>query len=250
MEGDAVPDLTELPGEAWVRVLDTWQTATPRAPLWAWLLVGAVAAVAVRSRRVETWVTLLHEAGHAVVALLLGHRLHGLHVHGDGSGLVISSGRGRWRSVMVSAAGYPAPAWAGAALLTALITGRFGAAAVVAAVIALILLPWARSWRALMALAAVVAAVGAFAWWPPSGSVTRMAAVSMGLLALIAVLGAFRDLLGERRARRSGARTDVSDLAAATRLPEAVCWTVLGAFAVAAGLPVAHAAGVLPVGLF
>jgi MYXO-CTERM domain-containing protein len=239
-----------FPGLLWDRIVAAWQVGTPQAPPWMWALVGVAAIAALRNRwvwrRVNHWVTLLHEAGHAVVALATGRRLHGLHVHGDGGGLTSTSGGGRLSRVAVSAAGYPAPAWLGAGLLAALVAGRFGAAAVVAGVVALVLLPWARSWRAVFGLMAVCAAAASYVWWAPAGRVTTAAALAMGALAAVAVLGAWRDLWQERRARSSGARTDVVNLAAVTALPAPLWWGVLGLLTLAAAFPVAWAAGAIP----
>ena len=38
-------------------------------------------------------VTITHEGGHAVAALLAGRRLQGIRLHSDTSGLTVSSGR-------------------------------------------------------------------------------------------------------------------------------------------------------------
>jgi len=56
-------------------------------------------------------VTLVHEAGHAVVAVLTGRRLNGIRLHSDTSGLTVSSGKPRGAGMIATAAaGYLAPA--------------------------------------------------------------------------------------------------------------------------------------------
>ncbi|WP_290514773.1 M50 family metallopeptidase, partial [Aeromicrobium sp.] len=55
-------------------------------------------------------VTLVHEAGHAVVAVLTGRRLNGISLHTDTSGLTVSSGKPRGPGMIATAAaGYLAP---------------------------------------------------------------------------------------------------------------------------------------------
>ena len=99
------------------------------APPEPWLvLLGAVAAVALVLPR-ASWrvtraaVTLAHEGGHALVALLAGRRLEGIRLHSDTSGLTVSRGRPTGLGmVLTSAAGYTAPpllGLAGAGLLAA-----------------------------------------------------------------------------------------------------------------------------------
>lgn len=46
-------------------------------------------------RLVRILTTVVHEAGHAVVAMLVGRRLQGIRLHSDTSGLTVSRvGRG------------------------------------------------------------------------------------------------------------------------------------------------------------
>ena len=49
-------------------------------------------------------VTLVHEAGHAIVALLTGRRLNGIRLHSDTSGLTVSSGKPRGPGMIATAA--------------------------------------------------------------------------------------------------------------------------------------------------
>jgi hypothetical protein len=230
----------------WDRVEWLWHVVSPRPSLLMLAAVAVGALFAVRSRaiwpRVEAWVTLLHEAGHAVIAVVLGQRLHGVRVHGDGSGTTHTSGGNRFTRACVSAAGYPAPAWIGAGLLAAVVAGRLGAALLVTSVIALILLPRARTWRAGTLLLLIVAAAPLYAWQRPSGPIVLAGAVAVAALAAVAILGAVRDWVGERRARTRG-RTDVVALAVTTRLPAPLWWGVLGLLMLFGALPVAMAAG-------
>jgi hypothetical protein len=66
-------------------------------------------------------VTAVHEAGHAVMAILGGHTVTAVHLRPDSSGVTFHQGKQRWLSrVATAGAGYAAPgvaAIAGAALI-------------------------------------------------------------------------------------------------------------------------------------
>ena len=77
---------------------------------------GALVAVVVdviwlRARHV---VTIVHEGGHAVAALLTGRRLTGIKLHSNTSGLTLSVGRPRGPGMVITAsAGYISPSLVG-----------------------------------------------------------------------------------------------------------------------------------------
>lgn len=84
------------------------------------LVTGAGALLAVAVDRLWRWtrgvVTIVHESGHAVVALLTGRRLTGIRLHSDTSGLTLSVGRPRGPGmVLTTAAGYVSPSLVGLA---------------------------------------------------------------------------------------------------------------------------------------
>jgi len=59
-------------------------------------------------------VTIAHEGGHGLVAVLTRRRLHGIRLHSDTSGLTVSSGKPHGPGmVLTAAAGYTAPALLG-----------------------------------------------------------------------------------------------------------------------------------------
>nr|WP_253767932.1 M50 family metallopeptidase [Goodfellowiella coeruleoviolacea] len=87
------------------------------------MTIGAavVALLLVGWRR--TWritrhvITIVHEAGHALVALLTGRRLAGIRLHSDTSGVTVSVGRPTGPGmVFTSLAGYIAPSLVGLGL--------------------------------------------------------------------------------------------------------------------------------------
>lgn len=83
-------------------------------------------------------ITIVHEAGHALTAVLVGRRLRGIRLHSDTSGLTLSRGRPEGPGMVCTAlAGYPAPSLLGmvfAGLLAAdLVTAPLVAGAVLLA---------------------------------------------------------------------------------------------------------------------
>ncbi|WP_263165755.1 M50 family metallopeptidase [Streptomyces sp. SCSIO ZS0520] len=115
-------DLTSLTG-LWDRVFGS----QPEPDLWVVLATGLLALGAVASPRAwrltRNAITIAHEGGHGLVALLMGRRLDGIRLHSDTSGLTVSRGRPTGPGmVFTAAAGYTAPpllGLGGAALLAA-----------------------------------------------------------------------------------------------------------------------------------
>lgn len=169
-------------------------------------------------------VTVAHEGGHAVVAVLAGRRLSGIRLHSDTSGLTVSRGRPTGLGmVMTLLAGYTAPALVGLGAAAVLAQGR----------------PVALLWGVLLLLAllllqirnlfglwvVLVCGLGAFAvtWWA-SAEVQQWVAWTLTWFLL---LGAPRAVLELARSRRSSRGTsDPDQLARLTRVP-AVLWVFL-----------------------
>ena len=95
---------------------DTVSTVLAARP--AVLLAAALALVAVvwtvLWRWTRTVVTIAHEGGHAVVAVLAGRGLTGIRLHADTSGLTVSTGARRGPGLVLTfLGGYPAPSLLG-----------------------------------------------------------------------------------------------------------------------------------------
>ncbi|MFJ3303029.1 M50 family metallopeptidase [Streptomyces sp. NPDC086549] len=112
----ALPDL-------WDRLVGT----QPDPDLWVVVatLAAAVAAVVPPNvwRLSRNAITIAHEGGHGLVALLTGRQLTGIRLHSDTSGLTVSRGKPTGMGmILTAAAGYTAPpllGLGGAALLAA-----------------------------------------------------------------------------------------------------------------------------------
>lgn len=99
----------------------------PDPDLWVVIatLVAALAAVVPHGvwRVARNAITIAHEGGHGLVALLTGRSLNGIRLHSDTSGLTVSRGKPTGLGmILTAAAGYTAPpllGLGGAALLAA-----------------------------------------------------------------------------------------------------------------------------------
>jgi hypothetical protein len=190
-----------------------------------WLVVGtgvaALLAVAVDAlwRWARNLVTIVHEAGHALTAVLTGRRLTGIRLHSDTSGLTLSTGRPSGPGmVATAAAGYLAPSLAG---LVGVVLLAFDQVTVML---------WAATGLLLAMLVMVRNAYGAV-----SLVVTGAIVVAVSLLAgadvqagfayaatwflLLAGVRPVGELWRERRRWRGHGRTDADQLARLTGVP-------------------------------
>ncbi|MGP3926669.1 M50 family metallopeptidase [Streptomyces sp. 8N616] len=97
-------------GDLWDRVIGT--QPDPSVWLVAVTAVFALAAVVPQTawRLSRNAVTIAHEGGHGLVALLSGRRLDGIRLHSDTSGLTVSRGKPTGIGmILTAAAGYTAP---------------------------------------------------------------------------------------------------------------------------------------------
>lgn len=209
-------------------LLDLWDRATTTQPALAWpvgLLLGVVALVLTWSpsgyRLVRHLVTLVHEAGHALVAALAGRRLTGIQLHSDTSGVTVSRGRPRGAGMVATVlAGYPAPAVVG--LAGAFLLGAGYAAGVLWALVltCALMLVLVRNLYGLWVVLATGASLALLSW-SASGQVISAAAYLVVWSLLLAAPRSVVELQRQRR-RRGERGSDVDQLARLTRLPAAV----------------------------
>ncbi|MFF4826124.1 M50 family metallopeptidase [Streptomyces sp. NPDC001312] len=114
----ALPDL-------WDRLVGT----QPDPDLWVVLITAAAALAVVVPhglwRVSRNAITIAHEGGHGLVALLTGRTLTGIRLHSDTSGLTVSRGKPHGIGmILTAAAGYTAPPLLGLGGATLLATGR------------------------------------------------------------------------------------------------------------------------------
>lgn len=220
-----------------------WERATATQPAPEPAVVGAVALVALALVLLpRAWsltrhvVTISHEGGHALVAVLTGRRLMGIRLHADTSGVTLSRGKPTGPGmVAMLAAGYLAPAVAG-----------LGAALLLASGHSLALLWLAVGWLSLMLLqirnaygllVLLVCGIGAgLASWYLAGTTLSLLAYLLTWLLLLAAPKPVLELMRQRRRGRARG-SDVDQLTRLTRVP-AVAWETLFLVANLAGLAV------------
>lgn len=166
-------------------------------------------------------VTLVHEAGHALVAVLTGRRLNGIRLHSDTSGLTVSSGKPRGPGMLATAAaGYLAPAALGLGAAVLIERGRTSWALYLVLVTLAAMLVFIRNWFGLLVVVISGIAVGALIWRSPA-NVQDFAALTFAWFLLIAAPRTTVDLWAHRR-RTQTRTTDADVLARLTVLPAAI----------------------------
>lgn len=217
--------------ELWRRALAT--QPLPGAQGSALLGVAALVVVALAWRLVRLLVTICHEAGHALVAVLAGRRLSGIRVHSDTSGLTVSRGRPRGPGMVATLlAGYPAPAVVGLGLAVLAGTGHAAAVLWLLVLLGVVMLVWVRNLYGALVVVLAAGAVGAVTWYAPPAI---LGWVATGLAWLFLWAGP-RPVL-ELMAHHSPG-SDAAQLAALTRVPKfawSLLWLVLTAAALIGG---------------
>ena len=185
--------------------------------------MAALLAVAVDGlwRWSRNLVTIVHEAGHAVTAVLTGRRLTGIRLHSDTSGLTLSTGRPSGPGmVATAAAGYLAPSLAcliGVVLLAfdQVTVMLWAATGLLLAM--LVMVRNAYGALSLLLTGAIVVAVSLLA----GADVQAGFAYAVTWFLLLAGVRPVGELWRERRRRGQG-RTDADQLARLTRVPGGV----------------------------
>ncbi len=153
--------------ELWRRALATQPLPGPQGS--ALLAVAALLAVVFAWRPVRTLVTICHESGHAIVAVLVGRRLSGVRVHSDTSGLTVSRGRPKGPGMVATLfAGYTAPAVVGLGLAGLTGTGHASGVLWLLVLLAIVLLVWIRNLYGALVVIAAAVAVALVTWYAPA----------------------------------------------------------------------------------
>ncbi|HEY1134907.1 MAG TPA: M50 family metallopeptidase [Nocardioides sp.] len=188
-------------------------------------LVAATAALALLLvayrplwRRARHLVTIAHEGGHGVAALLSGRRLSGIRLHSDTSGLTVSRGRPTGPGMIATAfSGYVAPTLLGLVAAVVVASGYAVAGLWVALLLLALLLLQIRNFFGLWAVLVAGVAIFAVTWWA-SGPVQVAAAYTATWFLLLAGPRPVVELQQQRRAGRAP-HSDADMLARLTPLP-------------------------------
>jgi hypothetical protein len=221
--------LSSLLGGFWQRADVAWHhafMAQPLPPRWLVLGSGVLALLVVGSSRVwpvaRTVVTIVHEGGHALMALATGRHLGGVRIYRSTAGETLSRGRAEGFGVALTAvAGYVAPPLLGLGAAALLAIGLLAGLAIAI-----------RNVYGMLAVLVALVTVAAV-------SLYGSAAVQAGfgyVMTWFLLLGGIRpviELAGERR-RGGGRRSDADQLARLTPVPGGAWVMIFGVVAVVA----------------
>ncbi|MFJ4923612.1 M50 family metallopeptidase [Streptomyces sp. NPDC088725] len=222
--GSAPIDITSI-GNLWDRVF-----GTQPAPA-AWLVVvTAVVALALvvphRAWRVSrNAITIAHEGGHGLVALVSGRRLDGIRLHSDTSGLTVSRGKPAGPGmILTAAAGYTAPPLLGLGGAWLLSAHHITLLLWLATFLLLALLVMIRNAYGVLTVVLAGAAFLLVSWLTEPAVQSAFAYTAVWFLLFGGVRPAF-ELQSKRRHGGAG-NSDADQLARLTRVP-ALMWFVL-----------------------
>jgi hypothetical protein len=220
-----------------VEALDTLFGGQPEPPAPVVLVTAAVALGAVSIDRVwriaRNVVTIAHEGGHALAALLTRRRLTGIRLHSDTSGVTVSVGRPTGPGmVLTTAAGYPAPSLLGLGGVALLATDHVTVLLWAAAVLLAGMLVMIRNVYGAATVLVVGGAVVAVSLLAPADAQSAFAYLGTWFL----LLGGVRPV-GELQAKRGRGRAPYSDadqLGHLTHVPGLLWVLLFGAISLAA----------------
>ncbi|PTA45743.1 M50 family metallopeptidase [Micromonospora sp. RP3T] len=201
---------------------DTLLSAQPDPPPLLVVLTAVVALAVVVTRLpwriARNAVTIAHEGGHALVALLTGRRLHGIRLHSDTSGLTLSAGRPSGPGMILTLlAGYVAPSLLGLAGAWLLAGNRITLLLWVAVALLLGMLVLIRNLFGALSLLVTGGLVLAVSWYTPPQVQAAFAWTSIWFL----LFGGVRPVFELRRQRSRGRmpESDADQLARLTPFP-------------------------------
>ncbi|MBO0774954.1 MAG: M50 family metallopeptidase [Actinobacteria bacterium] len=210
------------PGQLWQQAISFLGFSGRQPTPGLVLACGLLALFAVASRRLwpvtRTVVTIAHEGGHALMALLTGRRLDSVRVLRSSAGVTVSAGsRSGPGIVLTTAAGYTAPPLLGLGAAALLATGHLVSMLMISLAALAGLAIAIRNGFGMVAVLVTGAAIGFVLW---RGSPLAEAAAGYALTWFL-LLGGVRPVLELQRSRRRrpGRTTDADQLAALTGLP-------------------------------
>ncbi len=182
------------------------QSAPPRLLL---LGTGVLALAVVVPRQVwrtaRHTITIAHEGGHGLAALLTGRRLTGIRLHSDTSGLTLSSGRARGPGMALTLlAGYLTPSLLGLGGAELLAHGRIRLLLWAALVLLPAMLVMIRNAFGVLSVTITGAVVFAVSWF--ASAQVQAAFAYLGVWFLL--IGGVRPVFELQRSRRGHRATD------------------------------------------
>ncbi len=213
----------------WDTIRDAIDTYRAEPTSWVVVATGVAALFVVVVdavwRRARNVVTIVHEGGHAVTALLTGRRLTGIRLHSDTSGLTLSVGKPRGPGMVATAvAGYLSPSLVGLAGVALLAVDQVTVLLWAATVVLAGMLIMVRNWYGALSLVVTGSAVVVVSLLA-TPEVQAAFGYAMTWFLLLGGVRPVGELVGQRR-RQPGSATDADHLARITRVPAAL-WVAL-----------------------
>ncbi|WP_225993595.1 M50 family metallopeptidase [Actinomadura rudentiformis] len=205
-------------------------TSTQQTPPW-WLviLVGLIALAAVAHG--PTWrvarnvVTIAHEGGHALIALVTGRKLDGIKLHSDTSGVTVSRGKPHGPGMVFTAmAGYLTPPLLGLLFAALLAGGRITLMLWFSLALLLAMLVMIRNVYGVFSILAVGAIIFGVSWLGGDRTQAGFAYLAAWFLLFAAARPVIE--LQRMRARRMAPTSDADQLAHLTGVP-GLAWVSL-----------------------
>ncbi|MEV5641690.1 M50 family metallopeptidase [Streptomyces flaveolus] len=209
------------PASLWDEITGT----QPDPELWVVIatLVAALAVVVSRPlwRTARNAITIAHEGGHGLVALLTGRTLTGITLHSDTSGLTVSRGKPHGLGMILTAvAGYTAPSLLGLGGAALLASGRVTLLLWVATALLLALLVMIRNAYGVLTVVLTGGTFVLVSWLAGPQVQAAFAYAAVWFLLLGGVRPAFE--LQAKRARGGAGDSDADQLARLSHAPAAV----------------------------
>ena len=211
--------------DLWDRLLGAQPDPPPLLVLITALLALAIVVTRLPWRIARNAITIAHEGGHALAAVLTGRRLTGIRLHSDTSGLTLSAGRPSGPGMIFTLlAGYVAPSLVGLAGAWLLGGNRITLLLWVAVALLLAMLVMIRNVFGVVSIVVTTAIVLGVSWYATPQVQAAFAYAGVWFL-LIGGVRPVRELQTLRRRGRMP-ESDADQLAGVTHLP-AVLWVGL-----------------------
>ncbi|MDQ3403637.1 MAG: M50 family metallopeptidase [Actinomycetota bacterium] len=190
-------------------------------------LAIVVVCVNVLWRPARNVITIVHEAGHALIAVVAGRRLSGIRLHSDTSGVTVSRGKPHGPGMVCTAlAGYVAPSLLGLGFAALLKADRISALLMTCAVLLFAVLIMVRNFYGVLSVMATGAILFAVSWLASD----EIQAGFAYLITWFLVVGGIRPV-GELQAKRRIGHARDSDADQLARLTGAPGFFWVGSFA-------------------
>ncbi|MFC7548250.1 M50 family metallopeptidase [Plantactinospora sp. GCM10030261] len=225
----SIDSLTDL----WAELFGAQPDPPPLLVLVTGLVALAVVVTRLPWRIGRNAITIAHEGGHALVALLTGRKLRGIRLHSDTSGLTLSAGRPSGPGMVFTLlAGYITPSLLGLGGAWLLGGNRITLLLWVAVALLLAMLVMIRNLFGIVSIVVTGGVVFAVSWFasPEVQAVFAYTAVWFLLIGGVRPIGELQSL--RRRGRQP--QSDADQLAWVTPLPALFWVTLFGAVTLAA----------------